>query len=473
MHPAWPQEIISARADDEDVMMVTARVEAPCMREVVRARVDPSDPLRTNAGTSRFFQLQCVRCRALSPGRFAGLCTCGGMLDAAYDLERARLRDSSNPYERFVDLLPVHNPDLYPRNVGYTPCVHAHKLGRHLGLPHLSLKNEGANPTASTKDRSAIISLALMLESGHQRFATASTGNAGTGYAYALATAPFSTMEMHIFLGEQHAPRCQYGNLDRIKIFALRDGSFVEAGALAAAYARANGLLSDGGFFSPGKREGAKLAFFEAMDQVPKPIDWYVQAVSSGLGVVGTYKGAKELLALGCIDRLPRLLCVQESTCAPQVRAWEEKCEDIQPRHIVHAPKGIALATHRGDPSRSYSYLRDDVVESRGSFVDVTESEIRAAREMVLDLEGIDICFNSATAVAGLVKHVERGGLDPREVILVNLTGRDRQSEAVAPNVTWMSFEHDAWVSEDGALRILEPLRRKHDVRRTKAPPAA
>jgi threonine synthase len=92
----------------------------------------------------------------------------------------------------------------------------------------------------------------------------------------------------------------------------------------------------------------------EATDQIPAPIDWYVQAVSSAMGVYGTYKGAKELLALGHISRLPRLLCVQQETCCPMVRAWQAGSETIRPQDIVHKPEGIAKAILRGDPSRAY-----------------------------------------------------------------------------------------------------------------------
>jgi len=42
------------------------------------------------------------------------------------------------------------------------------------------------------------------------------------------------------------------------------------------------------------------------------------------MGVWGAFKGARELHALGRIDRLPRLLCVQQESCAPMVSAWRD-----------------------------------------------------------------------------------------------------------------------------------------------------
>jgi threonine synthase len=414
------------------------------------------------------YELECARCKVRMPGRFDTVCACGGMLETIFDLSRARLVDSPNPFVRFADLLPVRDRSIYPRETRTTPTIHAKRLGALVGLPWLYLKNESVHPTGSTKDRASIISLAMLLESGTLSFVTSSTGNAGTAYAYALELPPFASMQMTLFVGEAFAMRANRCNLDRIKLFGLRGGSFVEAGAVGAAYAREHKLLSDGGFFNPAKREGAKLAYFEATDQIPRAIDWYVQSISSGLGVEGTYKGAKELLALGHIRKLPRLLCVQEKTCAPQVQAWEDESPEIEPNHIVHDPTGIALATHRGDPSRAYPYVRASVIDSKGTFTSVTEREIRDAKKLLFDLEGLDVCFNSAMAVAGVLKHTTRGTIDPDQTVLVNLTGRDRTDETPANDITWLVNTDGEWKSADGSICIPETkaLRRRTDERR-------
>lgn len=400
------------------------------------------------------FQLECVLCRERSPGRFATLCHCCGMLDTAYDLREVRLHDSPNPFFRFADLLPVRDTTLYPEDAQYTPCVHAKRLGDRMGLEHLYLKDETRLATGTTKFRSAVTVLAMMLESGVRRFATSSTGNAGTGYAYVLQLKQFSSMEMHLFVGEAFREACHYGDAPNVRVFALRGGSFVEAGAVSAAYAKQLGIQADAGYFNPGKREGAKLAFFEATDQIEAPIDWYVQAISSGLGVDGTYKGARELLELSHIPRLPRLLCVQEDTCAPQARAWEEGCKALEPRHVVHNPRGIARATHRGDSTRAYPYLRAKVEDSNGTYCAVSEAEIRSARSAVKELEGIDICFSSAAAVAGTLKEAQRGTIDPSATVLINLTGSDRAPQTVTERVTWLERRDGAWTSDDGTIRI-------------------
>jgi threonine synthase len=228
----------------------------------------------------------------------------------------------------------------------------------------------------------------------------------------------------------------------------MRDATFVEAFNYAGTYAAENKLVSERGFFNLGRREGLKMAFFEASDQVPGPIDWYVQAVSSAMGVYGTYKGAKELLAIGHIDRLPKLLCAQQTSCAPMVRAYEEGSDAILPHHVVNRPEGIAEAILRGDPTRVYPYVKGIVVESGGDFIAVTESEIREARRLTEDLEGISPCFSASAAVAGLIKKVRSGTFPRKDSVMVNLTGGDRPRTPAAPSIRWLRREGNRWVEE-------------------------
>jgi threonine synthase len=253
---------------------------------------------------------------------------------------------------------------------------------------------------------------------------------------------------MYLFTAEEFVDRVQYADGKQVVSFGLRGASFVEAFDCAAQFAKSQGLMSERGFFNPGRREGLKLAFLEAAEQVARPIDWYVQAVSSAMGVYGTYKGARELLRMGRITRLPRLLCVQQETCAPMVRAFEAGSEVIRPQDIVPKPTGIAKSILRGDPSRVYPYVRKTVLESNGTFAAVSEPEIWEARQMVEETENISPCFSASTAMAGLVKLIRQKTFPLQDTILVNLTGGDRPQSATPSNVRWLRRAGGGWEPE-------------------------
>jgi threonine synthase len=397
----------------------------------------------------------CVRCGTRFPHSFTTFCDgCDAMIDVTYDLDRAVLRDSANPLERFFDLLPIENVDnLIPYEEGFSPCVHAERLGAEVGLPNLHIKNETVLPTGTTKDRMAAVVLSFFRECGIHEFSTSSTGNSSTALAHYIARCP--DIRMFLFSGSEFSHRVQYTPSEQVVHFVLRDATFVQAFDCAAEFARRRGIVSERGFFNPARREGLKLAFLEAAEQVPTTIDWYVQAVSSAMGVYGTYKGARELLALGRIARLPSLLCVQQESCAPMVRAFEEGSEAIEPRHIVEKPGGIASAILRGNPSRVYPYVRRIVIESGGTLVAVSEQEIREARQMAEELEGLSPCFTSSAALAGLFKAVRLGRVRGSETVLVNLTGRDRVRPAPLEERRWLTRTENGWTPENAALRPL------------------
>jgi threonine synthase len=326
-----------------------------------------------------------------------------------------------------IRMSPIADFSICYRSGNDTPTVHAHQFGERLGMSSLFLKNETVLPSGTTKYRMAGVALAYLYENGVRHFCTSSTGNSSTAYASQIGK--FPDMKISIFTAAQFRSRVSYEPSAQIDHYILEGLSFAEAFTEAAHFANRHGYTAERGFFNPGRREGLKLAWCEATDQVRQPIDWYVQAVSSAMGVYGTYKAARELLAMGHIQRLPQLLCVQQESCAPMVRAWEEGAEQIEQRHIVQRPEGIALAILRGDPRGVYPYMREIVQHSGGEFAAVSETEIRQARGLVAELENIDICFSAAAAVAGVIKLRGLGRVTATDTVLVNLTGSDRRPQ--------------------------------------------
>jgi threonine synthase len=370
------------------------------------------------------------------------------MIDIDYDPEKAVLYDSANPLERFFELLPIEDPDILLRQqMSYTPCLHAKRLGNLLGMPWLYLKDETVLPTGTTKDRMAAVSLAFLYECGVKAFCTSSTGNSSSAYAYAIRWYP--ELKMYLFTAEDFLDRLQFEPGNQVASFVLRDASFVEAFSCAGMFARRHGFVSERGFFNPGRREGLKLVFLETVEQVPRQIDWYVQAVSSAMGVYGVFKGARELLRMGRIPYVPRLLCVQQETCAPMVQAYNNGSPVIRAKDIVERPSGIAKAILRGDPSKVYPYILKIVVESKGTFVAVSELEIRDARLMLEEYEGLSPCFSASAALAGLVQMVRKGKFPLRNTTLINLTGRDRQPSGSTHGVHWLYRTESGWKPED------------------------
>ena len=159
------------------------------------------------------------------------------------------------------------------------------------------------------------------------------------------------------------------------------------------------GEVSEGGFFNLGRREGAKLAYLEAFDDVERMggrVDTVVQAVASGLGIVAAARAAEQSAAVRRWEQRPRFFCAQQTSCSPMVRAWRSEEMGENRRQPEMTPEGLAAAILLGDPFVSFDYVAREVRNSGGGFVDVTSSEIAAA----LQRHGREVPLGDSAAVA-------------------------------------------------------------------------
>lgn len=377
-----------------------------------------SSSIRRGSG----FSLACVVCGRWKDDGPANRCgECGGAVDAIHDLGSVSLEKGHNPLQTYFDLLPLRSRDSAAwLGEGDTPCFPAEEFGRRVGLSRLVLKDESANPTLSTKDRIASVGLSRLAELGVKRFVMASTGNSSTSYARGVQL--LDGVEMALFCGRRFRHRLNYPDHDAVSTY-LVEGDFVSAGAAARRFADRTGAFFEGGFFNLARREGLKLAYLEAFDQMDAPPEYVFQAVSSGMGLLGAYKGALEYRFLGRLSALPRFVAVQQESCAPMAHAYHEGASAISERHVVREPHGIAEAILRGDPTRTYPYIRYVCDTTGGRILAVDESEIREARDLLEETEGVSVCYASATALAGTVRMRREGTLPPDAPVLVNLTG--------------------------------------------------
>lgn len=379
--------------------------------------------IRMTPNTKTIIHHQCQRCGQEYPHGYIPRCrSCGGLIEVLYDLDSVKLYDSDIALERFADLMPFRDPtQILHLGEGGTPCVHAAILGEAIGLDRLYLKVENRNPTGTTKDRMAAAVLSLFHELGITEFISSSTGNSSTSLAYGISRYP--GFKMHLYVGGAFRERVRYSDGNPGIVLHSLDGlSFADAFDHARSEAQRTGLPFEAGFFNFARREGLKLAYFEATEQVESPIRWYFQAVSSAMGLYGSWKGAKELYSLQYVATLPRLVCVQQETCCPMVRAYQEGSREIQEHHIFHNPTGIAPAILRGNPSACYPYVYDAVVESQGTFVAVGRNEILEAQSRLKESDGVQAGYCGSATVAAVMRLAAEGRIKSDETVLLNLT---------------------------------------------------
>ena len=345
-------------------------------------------------------------------------------LEACYDFEafkREILRGLPNRPSnmwRYQDVLPLNDPaslDLYP--AGGTPLWLSQRFAVNLGHNSVYIKDERYGPTSSFKDRQAAGAVAVMLENGVKEAVIASTGNAAVAYAAACARAGIKLWVFMTSLVPQE--KLREAALFGAEVIRV-SGNYDQTKQIAAQFAQRRHLLLDRGATSIPARESMKTIAYEIVEQLGwHTPDWYIQAVSGGLGPLGVYQGFKELFKMGLIQRIPKMAVIQVSGCAPMVhafRAGKDVAEAVVPETNI-----IILST--GDPGKTYSYLWNLTQQFGGTMESVTDAEAFAAMRTLAKSEGMAVEPATAVAFAGLEKLICNGTINPDENVVVNCTG--------------------------------------------------
>ncbi|MDN0197608.1 pyridoxal-phosphate dependent enzyme [Streptomyces sp. S.PNR 29] len=371
------------------------------------------------------FHLACIDCGWSCEPEFRQRCPeCRGALESRLDLRNARPRGSDQPELAYLDFLPVVSPDFLDPGLSVrTPCRPAPDLGAAIGLPNLWLKDESRQPTGTTKDRLASVVLAVFRQLGIKEWVASSTGNSST--ALARAVLRDQSMRAHFFCGRDFVEDHRVELGDQVSLTVV-DGSYSDASRAAQKFAAERQIAWEGGFFNWARREGLKVAYLEAFDAMESEPDVVVQAISSGMGMMAAHKGAQEYLATGRITSMPRFLMVQQDTCAPMAKAWQDGRAQLTDSDVINRPEGLARAILLGDGRASYPYMRAIVRATGGSIVSVSQREMVEARRMLRELEGMEVCYSAAATIAALRVEAKAQRITAGQVVLANLTGRMR-----------------------------------------------
>lgn len=374
-------------------------------------------------------ELKCVTCGAAhDPKDVRYTCpTCGdqvGLLDVVYDWERVRERlsreslaaDPDPTIRRYLPLLPVSGEvSLPPVSVGGTPLYTVPSLAALAGVQEVRVKDDGRNPTGSLKDRASAICLVRAMELGEPLITAASTGNAASSLSGLAASVGMRTV---IFVPKT-APRAKVAQL---LIYGARvvqvDGNYDDACDLSLQATREFGWYSRNTGFNPYLLEGKKTVSLELAEQYGWDVpDRVFVGTGDGCILGGVWKGFHDLLQLGLIERMPRLVAVQAEGSAAISRAFLEGAEPFVPD-----PHTVADSISVGRPRAAAQALRA-LRDSHGDAVIVSDDEILEAMRILARHSGVFGEPAGATPLAGLLKMARAARLAPDERVAVLVTG--------------------------------------------------
>lgn len=357
----------------------------------------------------------------------------GGNLDVVLDVNKIKrevkpediFRQTEASLWRYLPLLPVNDPGNFGtpfRRAGYTPVFATPRLGEEHNIYNLWIKDESRNPTASFKDRASAVVVARAREIQADVVVTASTGNAGA----ALAGMAAAVNQKAVIFAPRSAPPAKVAQL---LVFGaqviLVDGNYDSAFDLTIEAAEKFGWYCRNTGFNPFTAEGKKTAAFEIWE-------WWMEtqrtlggnkrlvvfvSVGDGNIISGIHKGLKDLLALGWLDEMPRIIGVQAVGSAAIFNAFHAGKEEIVPVAANTLADSISVDLPR-DGVRAVRAAR----ETGGTYITVEDHEILQAIA-ALGKVGIFAEPAGATSYAGFVKAVKNNLLSDDDAVLVLNTG--------------------------------------------------
>ncbi len=377
---------------------------------------------------SHLSHLECARCgERYDADVVQGLCRCGSPLLARYDIQtlagttgRAELAGRAPTLWRYHELLPVRRAEaVVSLGEGMTPLLPMQRLGRAYGLNHLLVKDEGALPSGSFKARGAAVGVSRARELGVTGVAMPTNGNAGAAWSlYAARAGLASLVAMPLGAPEITQRECVVAGAEIYRI----DGHIGQCGQLVgrAVQARA-GYVEVSTLKEPYRLEGKKTMGIEIVEQLGWRVpDVIVYPTGGGVGLIGIFKALTELISLGWIPpRLPRLVAVQSTGCAPIVEAFDAGASTTEP---WSEPETIAFGVTVPDPLGGFLVL-EALRATEGTALAVADDEIVREIHRCAELEGLFVCPEGAAALAALRQLRSTGWLEEEDEVVVLNTG--------------------------------------------------
>lgn len=340
----------------------------------------------------------------------------GRPLLVKYDLEaiaasvtKADLASRPAGMWRYREFLPVRNTqNIVSLGECQTPLIRLPSL--EVGKGQLLTKDEGRLPTGSFKARGLCMAVSMAKELGITNVAMPTNGNAGAALA---AYATRAGMTTYVFC-PQDTPEVNVREIaaQGAKVWRV-NGLINDCGRVVGEGKASKGWFDFSTLKEPYRIEGKKTMGLELADQMGWQVpDVIFYPTGGGTGLIGMWKAFNELKQIGWLQgKLPRMVAVQSTGCAPIVKAFDEGT-----RHAELWPNAFTMASGIRVPVAVGDFLILDAVRESGGFATAVEdSLIQQALAEVAAKEGFLMCPEGAATYAAWKQALESGQVSPDE----------------------------------------------------------
>ncbi len=351
---------------------------------------------------------RCTNCGQPYPTKGFPYCCekCGGLFDykgqVSYNPAQPS-RPGRRSIERYRRSFPLPaDVDFVSLGEGDTPL-----LFHRISSREVFFKCEHLNPTGSFKDRGTAVLVSALIAAGIEEVVEDSSGNAGASLA---AYAARAGVKARIYVPESASgPKSSQYGAQVVRIPGPRSAS-----AEAVQREAEGGVVYASHAYLPHGIAGIATLAFEIAEQLRGSPGTVIAPVGHGTLLLGLHRGFQALQSAGEIDRIPVLVGVQASACAPLWAAFSNGDPGLD-----KISEGVTVA----EGVRIIQPLRGDAVlqaiaESGGKMIAVDEEKILKGRDALARI-GLYVEPTSALVICALEEILETC---PDPIVLI-LTG--------------------------------------------------
>ena len=355
------------------------------------------------------------------------------LVRTVYAKRRLEVGPEDHGIYKFADWLPVKRM----LKGSSAPVTYKSKgLAGYLGLENLYITFNGYHPaigarmtTCSFKETEAYSVCARAEEHTDRVLVVASAGNTARAFAKVcsdnriplLLSVPADNFDALWF--EQPLDPC-------VKLICCeRGGDYFDAIHLSNLALRSDRFYAEGGAKNVARRDGTATTVLSAATAIGRIPDYYFQAVGSGTGAIAAWEANLRLIEDGSYgNHLMKLMVSQNAPFVPMYNAWRVDSRDLLAYDDDRARRDVEIIdakvlSNRRPPYGIAGGLYDALKATGGEVLVATNAQARKARQLFLELEGVDIYSAAGIATASLIKAVADKRIDPSAVVMLNITG--------------------------------------------------
>ncbi len=354
------------------------------------------------------------------------------LIRAIYEQKKINLHSENPGLYVFADWLPVNR---ILQGSGAPVTYRSTEISKILGLENLYITFNGYWPEKEAFMKSGTFkeceaySVCARPNSPKGVMVVASAGNTARAFASVcsqnkiplLLTVPLDNINSLWF--DTPIDPC-------VKVIACeKGGDYFDAIHLSNLAIEVEGFYPEGGAKNVARRDGMGTTVLSAVTTIGQIPDYYFQAIGSGTGAIAAWEANLRFLEDGRFgSNKMKLMLSQNAPFLPIKEAWDILSPEMLPlvdelsRKQVEVINAKVLSNRR-PPYAIKGGLFDALTDTDGCVIAITNEEADKAAKMFLQYEGNDLEPAAAVAVASLIKAIEGNLIDPKSVIMLNITG--------------------------------------------------